>query len=154
MSFNYILKNIWLGDHYSRKNSNFLRLFNISGIINCSRLNNYHYNNIKYYNLDLNDTIDDRERLYNSIIKYSKIIDKYYRTNRNILIHCEMGINRSAYLLAGYLILYHNLDRNQAKFYITGRRPICFQKKSHFDKVLKRIEKYKYLKKYNNIRNE
>lgn len=143
MSIHFILKNIFLGDHLSRKNYKFLKLYDINSIINCSKLKNYHYGNINYYNLELNDTIDNRDRLYNAIIKYSKIIDKYCQNNRNILIHCEMGISRSAYLLAGYLILYHNLNRNEAKFYIQSRRPICFQKKSHFDKVLKRIEKYK-----------
>lgn len=143
MSVNYIINNIWLGDSYSRKNTRFLRYYNIKAVVNCCQLPNKEISGINYYSLYLDDSENGRDRLYDSIIQYGKKIHQHIIKNRGILIHCEMGINRSAYFLAGYFILYHKMTIEQAKRLINSRRTCCFQKKTHFDKVLKRITRLK-----------
>jgi len=144
-----ILNQLWLGDHYSRKNINFFRYYNINVIINCSELENICYNNIKYLNISIEDNITERDKMFNYIIKYSKIIHKKIKKKCNILVHCNQGISRSPCIIAGYLILYHNFTYNQAITYINFINPYCFSKKNHFNKVLRNIDKYRNTNKIN-----
>lgn len=142
-----ILPGLWLGNQKSSKDDQLLKKVDV--IINCTKqLEFYKIKNKQhhYLRIPVNDPgapnagefNKDHEIMYANI---GKVIDKihYFRSNRkNVLIHCHAGAQRSAAVMAAYLIKYGNWkfppgvpQTNDVKYrkiidLIVKKRPIAF----------------------------
>jgi len=122
-----IVDNIYLGNAYNASNFNQLDEYNITTIINITNeIPNYFQNFPKYdyLKISINDTNTD------SLINFFKKSNKYIKNiqqkkiNQNILIHCYMGSSRSATMLIAYLIIYYNMNPEEAFLFLQEKRPI------------------------------
>jgi protein-tyrosine phosphatase len=131
-----ILPNLYIGNRESSQNVSFLKNNNIKLIVNCSK-------NIKFVELDdiekIRIPIDDNRIFKNyDILKYLEcleIIEKYRKENKNILIHCFMGSQRSATIILFFLINKLGYTYEQGFNLIKFKRPICFCPFNNFSHV-------------------
>ena len=132
---------IYLGDMITSTDAHFLENNNIEVIINCTNdlpfNNNYKIKNYRCGISDLTLNSEKENQLYKEKINYFlEIIDKALNNNKNILIHCRNGMQRSAAMVASYLIKYNNLTKDEAIIYIKNKRWIAFKPINIFDSLL------------------
>ena len=117
---NYIIDNIYLGDSLAAANETFLKEYNITTVINCAQELVSEYQEIKFLELTLSDFLDQK------ILPKFEIAYKFIKINseNNILIHCSLGMSRSASLVIFYLIKEKRWDYDTCYAYTKERRPI------------------------------
>ena len=140
---NEIIDNLWVGNRVSSTNKEFLIKNNIKLIINCSR-------HLKFTNLPnivkkRIDVHDDRSMRTNDIIyeNLDNAIDKIEDNlvnGKGVLIHCKAGMQRSATIVAAYLMKTRNLNKKDAIKLIKSKRIITFLPDAHYDKLLDKYE--------------
>lgn len=93
--------------------------------------------------LAVNDDLrpESIEKMTRSLPVVVPYIDKYKR----VLVHCAAGQQRSAAVVAGYLMYKYNYTMDQAIRYIKSIKPDAFLGGVHFEKSLK--DYYQYLHK-------
>lgn len=114
---------LWLGNYKSALDPVFLKDNNISVIINCSVDLPYIYDILDQNNHGLDKLETFRIPVYDSLLDHDiYIMEQYYHTvlpfilkkllseNKNVLIHCHAGAQRSASVVA--CILYILVDNN------------------------------------------
>jgi protein-tyrosine phosphatase len=138
-SYNEITSNLWIGDCYSALNSNFLENNNIKLIINCSKNLKFNdFKHIKKLRIPINDDRSNESniKMIKYFNKYYHIIDNFLKANKGVLIHCRMGCQRSATLVALYLMKKKNINFKQAKQIIRSKRYYAFFPLVNFHKIL------------------
>lgn len=128
-----ITNQIFLGDYKSSQNTDFLKKNKINIILNCTT-NLKNNKNIKTYRIAIED---DLKIL--SILKMKKmlplinhLIDYHINNGDIILINCRAGMQRSATIVASFLMYKYGLTKNQAVSYIESIRYIAFKIFPHF----------------------
>ena len=126
---NLIIKNLWLGNHKSSVDKDFLTKNNIKLIINLSKdLPFTDLENIDKFRVAIHDNRSqesDIGMIQNFHHCYS-LIDNKLSNNQSVLIHCRAGMQRSAALLALYLMRKNNYSFDKAKSIIKKERCIAF----------------------------
>lgn len=118
-----ILPWLYLGSYKNACNLEDLRNLNITYILNCAfECLNHFPKTIKYRHLKLFDN-----PLFNIISYLDKaidFIDEAKNNNANILVHCQMGISRSASCVLAYLISKCNYNVISGLQFVKKKRPI------------------------------
>ena len=141
---NKIFDNLFLGNIDCARNFDFIKkndikyIFNISnGIPNYFEYDKY----IKYFNLFVADSLleNDINIMYNNLHNLVIYLDNCLDLNNgNVLIHCYAGRQRSAILIAAYLVYKYKMTPDEAYDYILDKRPEAFHygKSYNFHKSL------------------
>lgn len=128
---------LYLGDAYSAHNEDFLKKYNITRIVNCARevpIRRAGWNvnfipdppaqggdGIKRLHLPIDDSPDF------NISRYFGVVDMFIsdglKRGENILVHCAMGISRSATLLAAHLMAKYKITDEEALMTLRAIRP-------------------------------
>jgi hypothetical protein len=138
---NQITKQIWLGNYAESANENFIKKNNIKVIINCSKDLKFYFdqNEVPYkYRIPVDDDRQDNS-LYIMYLYLPKIVDiMKFHINRgeNIYVHCHAGMQRSACVVAAYLMSSFNMTPKDAITIIKRNRPIAFTPFVNFEKAL------------------
>lgn len=131
-SYNKIFENLYLGNIDSAKDINFIKKNNIKYIFNISNgIPNYFDSNyqIKYYNLYVADSLlkEDIDIMSNALPYLVNILDECLeKDDGNVLIHCHAGRQRSAILVAAYLVYKFHMTPDEAYDFIIEKRPEAF----------------------------
>jgi protein tyrosine phosphatase len=134
-----IINNLWLGNLISSTDRKFILNNNIKTIINVSKdLPFIDINDIVKYRIPVHDNYSLKTGL---IIKkhLNNILDLIYNTiknNNGVLVHCKAGSQRSATVIAIYLIYKLNMNKNDCYKLIKMKRNIAFFPVPNYDKVL------------------
>lgn len=141
--YNKIINNLYIGNYESPSDKEFLKTNNIKLIINCTK--NFKYNLDDSINMTrLN--ITDFNSPENNIIIASQIndildiINIYINSNEGVLVHCHMGQQRSAMVVACYLMKYYKMNLENAINEIKKRRKYVFLPEATFIDFLKYYE--------------
>lgn len=141
LSANEIIPGIWLGNESASADLNFLKTLNINCIVNATdRIPcKFYKQGINYYQIPVGDpgpTSDldqpDNALMLKHIPQVLLYIDNNRKKNKNILIHCHAGIQRSATVVLLYLIKHFFNDDNikdryqKALTIMIKNRPIVF----------------------------
>ena len=137
---NHIYKNLYLGDHYAAENENYLKIYDIKTVINCAAELQYDYKDLISYELNLYDMPE--ERIINVFESAYKFVKEHL--SNNILVHCYMGISRSASFVIFYLMKEEKWDYETCYEYVQKKRP-CISPNYGFERQLKDYY-YKYIK--------
>jgi dual specificity MAP kinase phosphatase len=128
-----VINNMWLGNKSSSQDRDFLNSNKINLVVNCTRDITipewYEHDNINHIRLPIYDwnSENDNNILKNEIMNIINTMNTYKKNNKNILVHCFAGMQRSATVIACYLMYYYNFKPEHAIFYIRNKRGIAFQ---------------------------
>jgi protein-tyrosine phosphatase len=144
ISVNEIVPGLWLGNEEASQSDEFLKKANIGVIVNATKhipckWKKAHFVNVDYYRVPVNDpgpTSDldqeDNKIMLSHLPHVVKYININLKSNKNVLVHCHAGIQRSAaivlaYLMAHYYVTGHKKDRLQKSLrHIMQNRPVVF----------------------------
>lgn len=123
-----ILPRLWIGDMMDAGNSGLINDLNITTIVNCTPdvpfINNY-LTNIRLA-VDDNRQPDQIRLMYENLNRLADRIHLALSNNGTVLVHCHAGRQRSAAVIAGYLMKYGGVNPADAVKYIRSRRSIAF----------------------------
>jgi hypothetical protein len=153
---NLIVKNLYLGDVIASNDIDFLVEEKIKYVINLSNMvfpeeqQLLKQHDIKVTNIMVRDHPDDVELLLSHIPKLLDDIHSYLSKNKKVLVNCYAGRQRSAAVVACYLIKHSFLDSSETQNvdkkelvdmcikFIQMKRPNAFTPKVNFyDAILK-----------------
>jgi len=98
----------------------------------------YEEDGYECYRLDILDTEsqDLRPHLEDTV----EDIDSALRRGRNVLVHCQQGVSRSAAIVIAYLIRKRGMSFDSAVAFVRQRRP-CIKPNSGFVRCLREWER-------------
>ena len=141
MSVSEILPNLWIGNKDIIKESEFKKRNNICCVINCTTNLPFYGNQYKYripVNDDLTKTMN--KLMFSYFNEATILIHKFLKQRKGVLVHCHAGIQRSASVVAAYIMKYGNLNLNMTIDLIQSKRNICFKPCTNFKLALKVFE--------------
>ena len=147
-SYQEIIPNIYLGNKNSSSNKKLLDKIYL--VINCSKDLPFYSNNTYNYRVKVDDdlSLDSNLKILTHITRILPFMKKCYLEKKPILVHCRAGMQRSATLLACFLIENFNFTKEIAILYIRSKRPIAFMIGPHFDFTMELF--YKRHQKFSN----
>lgn len=133
-----IIPNLWLGNHRSALNIDFLKKNNINLIINCTPNKSFikkYLLELETYRIPVNDSLLEKDFLL--MQRYFQIViplllRKYTIEKKNILVHCHMGKQRSAIVVAALLKVLLDYNYIELKHFVKGN---INDKKKQFDYI-------------------
>jgi hypothetical protein len=151
-----IIDNIYLGNYVDSSSEEFIQGANINVIINCTKDSLFYFkeHEVKYkYRIPVDD--DRHENSLIIMFRYlSSIVDIirfHVMRGDHIYVHCHAGMQRSACVVAAYLIRHYKMTPQEAVSFIRNKRPIAFTPFINFQKSLDNY--YMQLKRENNLIN-
>lgn len=146
-----VLPNIWLGDSSVAENSFFFKTRNICAVLNMTaNIPNFFKNeNIEYLRIPVYDNFEKRDS--DKMLEYFPIVSEFIFKNsvieeKNILVHCAKGRQRSCAAVAAYLVKFYKMSPFQAMEFISKQKNDAF----HYGKSVnfaKSINKWFHIQK-------
>lgn len=134
---NLILPGLWLGNGKSSMNEEFLKKNKITTVFNCTKDLPFHSSIRKRYRVPVHDNLKEEEirnmELWSFEIVYK--LTKEHKRN-NVLVHCYAGMQRSAAVVAMYLIANKRMKKEDAVNFIRQKRYIAFSPFVNFDRSI------------------
>jgi len=141
--YNKILDNLYIGNYQSAIDMNFIKEKNIKLIINCTKTYEYSLpKDIQTIRLNITDFNSPENNIIiaSSIDKILELISIYIESDEGVLVHCHMGQQRSAMVVACYLMKYNKMSLNKAINKIKLKRKLAFLPDATFLDFLKYYE--------------
>lgn len=143
-----IISGIWVSNEKASQCKNFFEAHNIEAVVNCTPEvpNKFCEKDVEYMRLTLGDSRDpdDLKRME----KYLEHAVSFVEKNRdlegkNVLVHCHQGIQRSATVVASYLMKNKGMSYDEVTNFIPYRRKQGFYGGEYktFEKQLRNFEK-------------
>jgi protein tyrosine phosphatase len=132
-----IIPGLWLGNAKAAMDENFLKKNNIQAVFNCTKDQPFHSSIKRRYRVPVDDNLKEEE-LRNMELWSYEIIYKLTKEHKqgNVLVHCYAGMQRSAAVIAMYLIGNYRMKKDNAIAFIKRKRPIAFWPYTNFDKSI------------------
>jgi len=140
---NLIIPRIWLGNFKASQDVMFLKTNQISVVFNCTKDLPFQLAvKTQMYRLPVDDNLDPVEIRNMSLWSYEAVqkLIAEYNTGKHILVHCAAGMQRSAALVAMFLIAHYRTHFVDAAVYIKKRRPIAFFPGANFGAAIKEFD--------------
>ena len=136
-----ILPGLWLGNLEASQDTAFLKEKRIDAVFNCTKNLPFVHSVKRKYRLPVDDNLKEEEIRNMELMSFEviyKVIHEYKQGP--ILVHCAAGMQRSAAVVAMFLIATKGMKSDEAIKYIRERRPIAFQPGPNFLKSIKGFE--------------
>lgn len=131
-SVNKITNGLYLGDKYAAKDKRFLIQNEFTHVINAAEgfdeyqvnTSEYYYkpHKIKYLGIPGHDRPSWNISVY--FDRVAKFIDEAIKSGGKVLVHCVVGISRSATLVIAYLMIVKGMNAAEALQYVFHRRRV------------------------------
>lgn len=121
------------------KDEKFFKNNKIKAVVNCTSDVKNHFkckDDIEYMRLPVEDSLNmkDLKKMYNYYLPAIMFIYKnHVLENKNVFVHCWQGIQRSASVVAVYLMVFHNMTKDDAYDTILDNRYQAFHKGESFN---------------------
>ena len=125
---NKIINGLYIGNYNAAIDQNVLGEYNINVIINCTKKNERTNMNIDYLQVPLDDPpcVVDVGYVNSNFMPIITFISNAINNKKNVLVHCVAGAQRSAAIVAIYLMVIYKVNYMVAVQFIKTKRPICF----------------------------
>jgi protein tyrosine/serine phosphatase len=138
-----ILPGLWLGNAKASQNIQFLKEKNIKAIFNCTKDIPFAPLPVNRYRIPVDDNLQAGELRNLELWSFEIVakIAKERRLGHPILVHCAAGMQRSAAVVAMYLIATQQLSKEEAIKAIRQKRSIAFMPMANFGTSISGFEK-------------
>lgn len=135
-----IIKHLWLGNH---KDSEHISL-NTKCIVNCTKDIPFFAEEVTKIRIAVDDIEDDNLLMFQEWRDTDtfEVIINHIMQEHDVLVHCQMGRQRSAATIAAFLIKYLNFTKEQAIEYIKNKKRDAFFPSVNFNQALSIYEAY------------
>lgn len=149
MSVSEIVPNLWLGSIIIAKNNAFFQDHGIDIVVNCSTDIPFFSNFTKNVRVKVNDNeqLQEMNKMKQYLEVMGDFINRNLQNHKKILVHCYAGKQRSATIIAGYLMKYAEMSLEDAIASIQSKRASAFTPKPNF---LQSLEEYKEVLEHSN----
>lgn len=140
---NEIIPRLWLGNAKAAQDEAFLKAKNIYTVFNCSKDIPFNRLAKRCYRVPVDDNLKTEE-IRNMELWSFEIISKLcqeYRSGATILVHCAAGMQRSAAVVAMFLLATAKIPADEAMAHIRSKRPIAFMPMANFATAIKGFER-------------
>lgn len=135
-----IIPRVWVGNRFAALNEKWLTDNNIQVVFNATKDLPFSSSKVvtNTYRVPVDDNLQDAE--INNMSKWSPEIGykvlREYKAGKRILIHCAAGMQRSAAVMAIFLITLTGQSPAIVMSHIRKRRPITFVPNANFRKSI------------------
>jgi protein-tyrosine phosphatase len=138
-----ILPGLWLGNSKASQDIQFLKEKNIKAVFNCSKDIPFAPIQANKYRIPVDDNLQSAELRNLELWSFEIVtkIAKERRQNHNILVHCAAGMQRSAAVVAMYLIATQQISKDEAIQFIRDKRKIAFMPMANFGSSISGFER-------------
>jgi len=137
-----ILPGLWLGNIEASQSGEFLNKKGIKSVFNCTKNIPFHEAARSRYRIPVDDNLQEEEIRNMELWSFEAIYKLRLEHKKGpVLVHCHAGMQRSACIIAMYLIAINNLKVEDAILYIKQRRPIAFTPGTNFLKSIQGFER-------------
>lgn len=134
-----IVPRLWLGNKKASVDPEFLTKNRISVVFNCTKdLPFTDLTGIRKYRVPIDDNLQAKE-IANLRLWAPEVIVKLireYKSGRPILVHCFAGMQRSAAVVALFLMATTGRSSEEVIAYIREKRPVAFFPSANFGAAL------------------
>jgi len=132
-----ILPGLWLGNAKSSMDEKFLKDNNIISVFNCTKDLPFHSNVYRRFRIPVDDNLQ-REEIRNMELWSFEAIYKLIKEHKqgNVLVHCYAGMQRSAAVVAMYLIANFKMKTEDVIPFIRSKREVAFWPFVNFEKSI------------------
>ena len=132
-----VLPGLWLGNAKSSMDEEFLKKNNIVCVFNCTKQLPFHSHIRKRYRVPVDDNLR-AEEIRNMELWSFETIYKLTKEHKQgaVLVHCHAGMQRSACVVAMYLIANYQMKKEQVIPFIRSKRSIAFMPFVNFEKAI------------------
>jgi protein-tyrosine phosphatase len=143
-NYDMILNNLYLGNSVSAGKDTIDSL-GISLVINATQDIPFYSNNTYNVRVPVNDDLAPTSivLMANYMRKVLPIMKRYLNDNKKVLVHCRAGMQRSAAIVAAYLMTYYNMSVYDAIDFVKSKRSIAFFPGPNFLHTLEIVDKRK-----------
>ena len=137
-----IVPDLWLGNINASQDQQFLKDKGINVVFNCTKTIPFVQWVPRKYRLPVDDNLQEEE-IRNMELWSFETVYKLIQELKNgpVLVHCHAGVQRSAAVVAMYLIAIMGFKTEDAIKYIKERRPIAFTHNANFLRAIQAFEK-------------
>lgn len=136
-----IIPNLWIGSERDAMSASFFKKHTIRLVVNATA-------NIPFgehadagrYRIPVDDHPDENEVMLRHLPIVVPLIDDVLRHGHGVLVHCRAGMQRSATVVAAYLMWKRGLTTDQALEFINKRKHETFWPVATFEKALRAWE--------------
>jgi atypical dual specificity phosphatase len=138
-----VVPGLWLGNRAAAHDLDFLRQQNITTIFNCTKDIPFKQGAApRMYRIPLDDNLEPEEirNLETWAWETAYKVAREIGTGNRTLVHCMAGMQRSAAVVAIYLVAKYRCTTDEAIAYIKAKRPVAFLGNTNFYKSIKGFE--------------
>lgn len=130
-----IVPGLWIG---SEKDAMTPEMTRDKFVVNCTPDSSLKPGNaFGYEQIRINDHPTEHQKLLDALPVIVREIDEHMSLGKQVLVHCRAGMQRSASVVAAYLMFKRGYTWPEAKKYIQSRKTETFRPYPTFDKTLK-----------------
>jgi atypical dual specificity phosphatase len=136
---NEIVSRLWLGNKQAAADEDWLRKHNITVVFNCTKTLPFAENIPRMYRVPVDDNLEPEEiaNMAAWAAETQVKLLREYKAGRTILVHCHAGMQRSAAVVAMFLITTTGMSADEAIAFVKSKRPIAFFPSANFEKSIR-----------------
>lgn len=134
-----IVPRLWLGNKKAASDTTWLTGHHVEVVFNCTKTLPFDESIKHRYRVPVDDNLKPEEiaNLHAWAPEIMVKLLREYKTGRTILVHCHAGMQRSAAVVAMFLMILGGMSADEAMAYIRERRPIAFFPSANFEKAIR-----------------
>ena len=138
-----IVKNLWIGSEGDSKDGEFFRAHTIRLVVNATaNIPVKAPPEVRSYRVPVDDHPSENETMLRHLPVVVVAIDDVLRYNQGVLVHCRAGMQRSAAVVAGYLMWKRGMTADQVFEFINRKKHETFWPVPTFEKALRAWESH------------
>lgn len=137
-----IINNLWIGSEGDAKNQEFWKKHNIRLIVNAtSSIPMFASSDIGTYRIPVDDHTDENGVMLRHFPIVVRLIDDALKYGHGVLVHCRAGMQRSAAVVAAYLMWKKRWTADKTLEFINKKKHETFWPRPTFEKALRAWER-------------
>ncbi len=134
-----IVPRIWLGNKKAAADEAWLRDHGVTVVFNCTKTLPFASNIHRMYRVPVDDNLEEAEiaNMATWAAETQVKLVREFKAGRVILVHCHAGMQRSAAVVAMFLISMYGMTADQAMSFIKSKRSIAFFPAANFERSIR-----------------